>query len=120
MSSLRIAALALFAGMMAGPALAQDTGGYPPGMGVAEIEARERAETERLNNAVLERDARIVAANEAEAARFVREQAEFEAAHAAHAQAQAQYEADVAAADAARARYEADMARWRQQVGQPQ
>lgn len=31
MSKLRIAALALFAGLVAGPALAQDTGGYPPG-----------------------------------------------------------------------------------------
>jgi|GEM_PF-1565001 hypothetical protein len=111
MSKLTIAAFALLGGLMAGPALAQDAGGYPPGMSAADIDKLERAETERLNNAVLERDARTVAANEAEAARFVREQAEFEAARAAHDRAQAQYEAEAAAAEAARVRYEAEMAR---------
>ncbi|MBN8553498.1 MAG: hypothetical protein J0L52_11460 [Caulobacterales bacterium] len=117
MSPLRIAALALFVAMIAGPALAQDTGGYPPGLSAADIDKLERAETERLNNAVLERDAQIVAANEAETARFEREQAEFEAARAAHAQAQAEYEAEAAATAAAQARYEAELARWRERTG---
>lgn len=119
MSAIRIATLAGFACVLASPALAQQTGGYPPGTPVAEIEAREQAETVRLNNAVLERDAAVVAANEAEAARFAQAQAEFGAAQQAHAQAQARYEAELAAAQTAQARYEAEMAAWRARVGRP-
>jgi len=115
--SIKIAVFATLATLAAGPVLAQQTGGYPPGVTAAEIEAREQAETVRLNNAVLERDAQAVAANEAEAARFAAAQAEHQAAVAAHDQAEAQYQADVAAADAARARYEAEMAAWRRQWG---
>ena len=117
MSPLKLASAAALACALAGPALAQDTGGYPPGTSVAEIEAREQAETVRLNNAVLERDAQVVAANEAEAARFAAAQADYEAAQAAHARATAQYEAESAAAAAAQARYEAEMARWRDLTG---
>lgn len=119
MSSLKIAALALFAGMIAGPVFAQDTGGYPPGMSVTEIEAREQAETARLNNAVLERDAQIVASNQAAEAEFAQDQAAFAAAQAEHDRAQAQYEAELAAAQAEQARYEAEMARWRARTGRP-
>ena len=117
MSLIKLAALTVLAGAIAAPTLAQDTGGYPPGTSVAEIEALERAETVRLNNAVLERDAQVVAANDAEAARFAAAQADYEAAQASHARAVAQYEADAAAAEAAQARYEAEMALWRQQSG---
>ena len=79
MSALKIAALAGFAFVLASPALAQETGGYPPGTPVGEIEALEQAETVRLNPAVLQRDAAVVAANEAEAQRFARDQARFSA-----------------------------------------
>lgn len=116
MSPFNLLAASLLACAVAGPTLAQQTGGYPPGTTAAEIEAREQAETARLNNAVLERDALVVAANEAEATRFAAEQAAFEAAQAEHASAQAQYEAELAAAQAAQARYEAEMARWREQT----
>ena len=119
MSPIKIATLASFACVLASPAFAQQTGGYPPGTPVSEIEAHERAETVRLNNAVLERDAAVVAANEAEAARFARDQAEFGAAQDDHARAQARYEAELAAAQAAQARYEAEMAAWRARVGRP-
>lgn len=113
MTPLKLAAAGVLCLSLASPVMAQDTGGYPPGTTVDEIEAFEQAETVRLNNAVLERDARIVAANEAEAQRFAQDQAAFEAAQAEHARAQAQYEAELAAAQAAQARYEAEMARWR-------
>lgn len=116
MTPLKLAATSLLYWGLASHAMAQDTGGYPPGTTVEEIEALEQAETVRLNNAVLERDARIVAANEAEAERFAQDQAAFEAAQAEHARAQAQYEAELAAAQAAQARYEAEMARWRAQT----
>ncbi|WP_296819204.1 hypothetical protein [Brevundimonas sp.] len=119
-------AAAALACAVAAPAAAQVTGGYPPGTSVAEIEARERAETARLNQAVLDRDAQIVAANEAAAARFAREQAEFEAAQRAHADAQARYRAEVQAVEAAQAahaaaqaRYEAEMAAWRARTSRP-
>lgn len=117
MTSFKLALFAIFAGLAAGPTLAQQTGGYPPGASAAEIEALEQAETARLNNAILERDAQIVAANEAEAARFAAAQAEHQAAIAAHNQAAARYEAEVAAAEAAQARYEAEMAAWNRQWG---
>ena len=42
MSAIKIATLAGFACVLASPALAQQTGGYPPGTPVAEIEAREQ------------------------------------------------------------------------------
>ena len=119
MSALKIAALAGFASILAGPAFAQQTGGYPPGTPAAEIEALEQAETVRLNNAVLERDAAVVAANEAEAQRFARDQARFSAEQRAHAEAQARYEAELAAAEAAQARYEAEMAAWRARTVRP-
>lgn len=113
MTPLKFAAAGVLCLSLSGPVMAQDTGGYPPGTTADEIEAYEQAETVRLNNAVLERDARVVAANEAEAQRFAQDQAAFEAAQAEHARAQAQYEAELAAAQAAQARYEAEMARWR-------
>ena len=119
MSSSRIATVVVFAGMLAGPALAQDTGGYPPGATVEEIEALEQAETARLNDAVLARDAQIVAANEAEDARFEQAQAQYEDARAEHARAQARYEAELAAAQAAQARYDAEMAQWRSRARRP-
>ena len=116
MSPLKLAAAAALACAIGGPALAQETGGYPPGTSVADIEAREQAETVRLNNAVLERDARVVAANEAEAARFAADQADYEAEMAAHDAATARYEAEAAAVAAAQARYEAEMAIWRERT----
>ncbi len=121
MSRTQLLAAAAFACVIGAPAVAsaQVTGGYPPGTPVAEIEARERAETARLNQAVLERDAQVVAANAAEAERFAEAQARFEAAQRAHAEAQARYEAEAAAANAAQARYEAEMAAWRARTGRP-
>lgn len=119
MSALKIAALAGFACVLAGPAFAQQTGGYPPGTPVSEIEARERAETVRLNNAVLERDAAVAAANEAEALRFAQDQSRFAAEQRAHAADVARYEAELAAAQAAQARYEAEMAAWRARTSRP-
>lgn len=117
MTTFKLALLATLTGLAAGPALAQQTGGYPPGASAAEIEAREQAETIRLNNAAIEREAQVMAADEAEAAQFAAAQADHEAALAAHNQATVRHQAEVAAADAAQARYEAEMAAWRRQWG---
>lgn len=117
MTSPKLIVFVALAGLAAGPAMAQQTGGYPPGASAAEIEALEQAETVRLNNAELERDAQFVAASEAETARFEAAQSEHEAAVAAYGRATAQYDAEVAASEAAQARYEAEMAAWQRQWG---
>lgn len=113
MLSAKFVAIAILAAAGPTAALAQVTGGYPPGTSVAEIEARERAETARLNQEVLARDAEIVAQNEAEAERY-------RAAQAAHAEAVATAESQNAANAAAHAEamraHEAAMAAWRARV----
>lgn len=113
-----LAAAAFTAALFApGLAMAQVDGGYPPGTTVAEIERLERAETERLNNEVLARDAQTVASNQASQTQADMAQAEYRAAQSAYAEAQARYEAEAAAVAEAQARYEADMAAWNRSMG---